>query len=86
MEFLNKLFTILILFIIIFFWNKYVVEFIINRLEKFHKNNNFRNLNKQPIRFLLQNKNIIIEFAKAFYWIGFTIITIMILIDFFRYK
>lgn len=82
MEFLNKLLTILILFVVIFFWNKYVVEFIFNRPGKFHKKHNANNLDKQPIKFYLKNKNVIIKFAKGFYWIGFIILTMMILTNF----
>ena len=86
MEFLNVLLTLLFLFIVIYLWNKYVVEFVINRAEKFHKEYNFNNLNKQPIKFFIQNKNAIIKFVKAFYWIGFVIISIMILFNFIPHK
>ncbi len=82
MEFLNVLLTILFLFIVIYLWNKYVIEFVINRAEKFHKEYNFSNLDKQPLKFFIQNKNQIIKFAKAFYWIGFVLISIMIITDF----
>ena len=80
MEFLNKLITILIFFIVIFFWNKYIVEYIFNRPEKFHKKYNEENLNKQPIKFYLENKNNLIKFAKWFYWIGFVYLSIMVLL------
>lgn len=69
-----------------FFWNKYVVEYILNRPEKFHNKHNANNLDKQPIKFYLQNKSKIIKFAKGFYWIGFIILTIMILTDFIPRK
>lgn len=86
MAFLTKFLTILILFIVVFFWNKYIVEYNLNRLVKFHKNNNADNLDKQPIKFYIQNKTAILRFAKGFYWFGFVIITIMILIDFIPRK
>lgn len=86
MEFLNKLLTILILFVVVFFWNKYIVEYNLNSLVKFHENNNADNLDKQPIKFYIQNKTAILRFAKGFYWFGFVIITIMILIDFIPRK
>lgn len=86
MEFLNKLLTIVILFVVVFFWNKYIVEFNLNRLDKFHKNYNVDNLDKQPIKFYIQNKTTILRFAKGFYWFGFVVITIMILIDFIPRK
>lgn len=86
MEFLNKLLTIVILFIVVLFWNKYIVEFNLNRLDKFHKNYNVHNLDKQPIKFYIQNKTAIIKFAKGFYWFGFVVIAIMILIDFIPRK
>lgn len=82
MEFLNLFFTLLFLSIVIFFWNKYVIEFMINRLEKFHKNHNVTNLDKQPIKFFIQNKHQIIKFAKAFYWIAFIFISIMLVTNF----
>lgn len=81
MESLNKLLTILILFIVVFFWNKYIVEYIFNRPEKFHKKHNADNLNRQPIKFYLENKTKLIKFAKWFYWVGFIMFTIMILTD-----
>jgi hypothetical protein len=86
MAFLNKLLTILILFVVVFFWNKYIVEYNLNSLVKFHENNNADNLDKQPIKFYIQNKTAILRFAKGFYWFGFVIITIMILIDFIPRK
>lgn len=86
MEFLNVFFSILFFLIVVYYWNKYVIEFMINRTEKFHKEHNFSNLNKQPLKFFLQNKNVIIKFAKAFYWIGFVIISIMILFNFIPHK
>ena len=86
MEFLNKLLTIVILFVVVFFWNKYIVEYNLNSLVKFHENNNADNLDKQPIKFYIQNKTAILRFAKGFYWFGFVIITIMILIDFIPRK
>lgn len=86
MAFLTKFLTILILFIVVFFWNKYIVEYNLNRLVKFHKNNNADNLDKQPIKFYIQNKTAIIKFAKGFYWFGFVVIAIMILIDFIPRK
>jgi hypothetical protein len=81
MAFLTKLLTILILFVVVFLWNKYLIEFALNRPEKFHKKYNAENLDKQPIKFYLQNKTAIIKFVKGFYWFGFVVITIMILID-----
>jgi len=82
MGILNKLLTFLILFVVVFFWNNYILEFIFNRPEKFHKKHNAANLDKQPIKFYLQNKSKIIKFAKLFYWIAFIILTIMILTNF----
>jgi len=81
MEFLNKLITILILFVVIFFWNKYIVEYIFNRPEKFHRKYNEENLNKQPIKFYLENKRNLIKFAKWFYWFSFIILTLFILVN-----
>ncbi len=86
MAFLTKLLTILILFVVVFLWNKYLIEFILNRPEKFHKENNSENLDKQPIKFYLENKTAITKFIKGFYWFGFIVIAIMILIDFIPKK
>ncbi len=80
MEFLNKFITILILFVVIFFWNKYIVEYFFNRPERFHRKYNAENLNRQPIKFYLENKDKFIKFAKWFYWIGFVYLSIMVLI------
>lgn len=86
MAFLTKLLTILILFVVVFLWNKYIIEFALNRPEKFHKKYNAENLDKKPIKFYLKNKTAIIKFAKGFYWFGFVVIAIMILIDFIPRK
>ena len=86
MSFLTKLLTILILFVVVFLWNKYLIEFALNRPETFHKNHNAKNLDKQPIKFYLENKTAIIKFAKGFYWFGFVVISIMILINFIPRK
>ena len=86
MGFLNVFFTLLFLFIVVYLWNKYVIEFIINWLEKFHREQNFSNLEKQPIKFFIKNKKVIIKFAKAFYWIGFAIISVMLIMNYISHK
>lgn len=78
MVFLTKFLTILFIFLVVFLWNKYIVEFVLNRPEEFRKKYNSKNLDKQPIKFYLDNKTAIIKFAKGFYWFGFVVIAIMI--------
>lgn len=79
MEIVRKLILILFLFIIIYLWNRFAVPYIINRPEKFHRKYNTENLNKQPIKFYLENKMNIIKYTKWFYWFGFVFLSIMVL-------
>ena len=52
---------------------------MIKWLVGFHKRNNIKNLDKQPIKFLVQNENNIYKFAAGFYWVGITLASILIL-------
>ena len=63
------------------------LELLLN-IKKWAENkiHNSENLDKQPIKFYLDNKTAIIKFAKGFYWFGFVVIAIMILIDFIPKK
>lgn len=76
----NKLTLILFLFIVIYFWNRFAVPYITNRPISFHRKNNFDNIDRQPIKFFINNADKIIKIKRIFYWIGFVIISAMILI------
>jgi hypothetical protein len=52
---------------------------MIKLLVGFHKKNNVKNLNKQPIKFVVENEKNIYNFAAGFYWIGAIIISFGIL-------
>lgn len=76
----EKLILVLFIFIVIYFWNRFAVPYIIHSSINFHKKNNFENIDKQPIKFFIDNNNRIIKIKRIFYWVGFVIISIMILI------
>lgn len=52
---------------------------MIGWLVRFHKNNNVKNLNKQPIKFVVENEKNIYNFAAGFYWVGAILISLIIL-------
>lgn len=79
MEILIKILKILILCLVIYLWNRFIVKNMIKALVGFHKRNNIKNLNKQPIKFLVQNEHSIYNFAAGFYWIGIAFVSIIIL-------
>ena len=76
-----KIFPILILFLIIYLWNRFIIKNIIKLLIGFQKKYNTNNLNKQPIKFIVENEKNIYKLASGFYWFGGIIISLGILID-----
>jgi len=81
MDILLKIFMILILFFFIYMWNRFIIKNIIKLLIGFHKKYNTNNLNKQPIKFVVENEKNIYKLASGFYWLGVVIISIGILTD-----
>jgi hypothetical protein len=69
MEMLSNIAVVLFFGVIVFLWNKFVVEFIVHLVLKKNPNN----------RWLLRNKEVILSFSKSFYWFGFFIIAVGIL-------
>ena len=74
-----KILEIFFILLVTFFWNKYVVTFIVSKVANFHKIFNKNNLDKQPIKFLIKNELNIIKVAQYFYWLGAIIIVFEIL-------
>ena len=74
MELKTKIGEVLLILIIVFIWNKYIVTFIIKKIISFHKNYNKSNITKQPFKFLIANELGIIKFAQYFYWFGTLIV------------
>ena len=70
MEFLSKIASLLFILFLLFLWNKFVVPFLVKLITSFHKRNNKQNLNRQPIKFVIENELKIIRFIQVFYWIG----------------
>lgn len=79
MNYFSKFINIILVIILIYLWNKFVVNFIIKRINTFHKTRNVTNINKQPIKFVIENETQIIRFAQGFYWIGGIIVIINLL-------
>lgn len=80
MDISQKVIKILILFIVIFLWNKFVVKILLKQSIALHKKVNAQKLDKQPIKFLIENEKNIYNFAVWFYWIGFVFISLNILL------
>ena len=68
MEFLSKIASLLFILFLLFLWNKFVVPFLVKLITGFHKRNNKQNLNRQPIKFVIENELKIIRFIQVFYW------------------
>ena len=73
---------LLVLFILgfIYMWNRFVVKFMIKALVGFHKRNNQKNINRQPIKFLVNNEQGIYLFYASLFWFGAVVISYGILI------
>jgi len=74
-----KIFLIVILFLFIYTWNKYVPRFIVKGVGNFHRAFNKKNIDRQPIKFILKSEYIIINAMKYFYWICFLAFVYVIL-------
>ncbi|PZW37627.1 hypothetical protein LX95_02872 [Mesonia algae] len=74
MELTSKIGQILFIIVLIYLWNKFIVKLIIGKVVNFHKKNNAKNLNKQPIKFFVENELKIIKIARLIYWFGGIII------------
>lgn len=70
METLIKILTIFSLFGVIYLWNRFIVKNMIKGLIGFHKAFNAKNLNRQPIRFVVDKEEGIYKFFAGFFWIG----------------
>lgn len=67
--------------IFIYAWNRLIVKNIIKHINRFHKRNNAKNLNKQPVKSMIQNERIIYIYTAAFYWGAAILISIGILTE-----
>ena len=81
MDLLLKISTILALFLIVYLWNRFIIKNMIKAVVGFHKRNNGENLDKQPVKFLIQNEHAIYRFSAGFYWIAIVLISIVILFN-----
>jgi len=79
MGLLLKAILISALFVLIYLWNKFVPNFIVKSGSNFHRKFNKKNLNRQPIKFVLANEENIIKFYKSFFWIAFALWVYLIL-------
>jgi hypothetical protein len=70
MDFLIKVGQIVLILAVIYLWNKYIVKILIHKIIGFQKKNNAENIDKQPIKFFVDNELNIIKFAQYFYWFG----------------
>ena len=81
MDFLAKVSQIIMISLVIYLWNKFIITTLIKKVVNFYKKNNANNLNKQPIKFIVNNELIIIKYAQYFYWFGCLLISIGILLN-----
>jgi hypothetical protein len=81
MYFLLKFGQIIIILIVIYLWNTYLINTLIKSVIISHKRNNTANITKQPIKFFVDNEKNIIKFGQYFYWFGGLIISLNILFN-----
>ena len=73
MDLLAKTGQVLMIVILIYLWNKYIVTKVIQGMVKFYKRNVVLDKNL-AIKFFIKNDNNFINFGKYFYWFGGAII------------
>ena len=81
MDYLIKIGQILFILFVVFLWNKFMITTIVKKVVGFHKSNNKNNLDKQPVKFFINNELNIINFAQYFYWFGGIVISLEILLN-----
>jgi len=74
-----KIFQVVLILGLIYLWNRFIIKFMIKHLIGFHKKYNKKNLNSQPIKFVIDNEGRIYSTFCAFYWIGGLVISYVIL-------
>ena len=68
---IQKLLLSIAVILVVYFWNKIIVkQFLVGGIIKYYKNNNSDNLNKQPIKFFINNENKIVNITSLVYWFG----------------
>ncbi|SDR65933.1 hypothetical protein [Christiangramia echinicola] len=78
---LEKIAIVLLIGCVIYLWNKFIVPFVIKTVGNFHRKHNSKNLNRQPVKFAVQNEAIIIRVFSIFYWIAGLLISLGIIMD-----
>lgn len=81
MKVIVKLGSILLLAILIYLWNRFVVTYIVSSVTGFHRRKNVNNINRQPIKFLLENETRLVKFMRCFYWICGVLIAYGIIVE-----
>jgi hypothetical protein len=59
---------------IVYLVNRFLVPYVFNILIGFHEKYNSKNLNRQPIKFVMENKAKLIKGFSIFYWVAGAII------------
>jgi hypothetical protein len=76
---IEKIGSLIILFAIVWIWNRHVPKTLLRRVIRFHEKHNAKNLDKQPIKFFVDHEEKMVVGAKLIYWIGAIIIGVGIL-------
>jgi len=77
----QKICFIIILLVVIFLWNRVVPRHLIQSVNDFHRHRNKNNIDKQPIKFFLDNEKMLIRMLKMIYWFGFMLMSYTILFE-----
>lgn len=79
MSILTKIILIVILILIFYLWNRFIVKNMIKWFIWFHSKNSGKYLNKQTIRFIVEKEQNIYNFVAGFFWVGVILISVSII-------
>ena len=81
MDLFSRIGAVFLLAVVIYLWNSYVVTTIITTLNNFHKKHNAKNINREPVRFFVENESNVIKCVGYFYWIAGALIAYGIIVN-----
>ena len=81
MEVLYKILQVIFLLGFIYLLNRFIVRYMITYITGFHKRNNQKNLNRQPLKFLIDNEENIYKIYCVYFWFGALVISYGILFN-----
>jgi hypothetical protein len=78
---IEKIGTLAILFAVVWIWNRYIPKVIFRKVIRFHEKNNAKNIDKQPLKFLVDHEEKMVSGVRIVYWIAAIIVGLGILVN-----